>query len=339
MTSGKSSPAACPSPADFPELEAGRKSLVRSRLMGKLSACIFLLAALALIDGLQTLMRHEFNQISLIPGETVIMSGMMPRNATSHSELVVEMEGLSGLTFTPTDSFKGFWMGGQMWRGELTASAATEPGQGTLTVVDMVPLKKVGKTVLRDEDSPRGQLPAPTGNGTEEPAGEGAEAILGQNPILVYSVVIWPTAADLQAAEHSFIRRFTGLAPFACAAVAAGFALLLGIANFIFFAKAEARLASHCVYFIHGIKTQADGALHASFAHAGQNRFAAGDPVILYDTRWREQGCGVIVNKDRFKGFVCFSPEMPPQYGWLVALAPEDGETAAGPARPGGRTG
>ena len=333
MSSGQSLQAARPSPAEYPELEAGRKSLVRSRMLGKLSACIFLLAALAVVDGLQTLMRHEFNEISLIPGETVVMSGMMPQNATTHGDLIVEMEGLSGLTFTPTDSFKGFWMGGNMWRADLTASATAAPGKGSLTVVDMVPLKKVGKAVLHDEDSPRGQVAAPAdpsgGNGTEDSEGKGAETIIGQNPTLVYSVVIWPTPADLQAAEHSFIRRFTGIAPFAAAAAAAGLAFLFGIANFIFFARAEARLAAHCIYFIHGIKAQADGSLHASFAHAGKNEFSAGDPVILYDTRWREHGRGVIVNKDRFKGFAGFSPQTPPRYGWLVAIVPENAQAAA----------
>ena len=68
------------------------------------------------------------------------------------------------------------------------------------------------------------------------------------------------------------------------------------------------------------MKKQADGP-HASFAHAGQDGFKPGERMLLYDTQWHEQGEGVIASKDRIKGFVRFSPEKPPRYGWLVALA------------------
>ena len=294
-----------------PDMEEGKIYLVRSRILGKLSACIFLIAALAVVDGLQTLMRQDFNSVSLIPGETTIMSGMMPQNATGTGDLVVETEGLTGLRFNAVDAFKGFWMGGNMWRAELTADATASPGKGTLTVVDMVPMKKVGSTAVRDEDSPR--KPAPPEEAAPAP-------VMGQNPALVYAVTVWASAAEREAAEISFLRRFTGQPPFAVAGVAAVFALLAGICNFVFFAKAESRLARQGVFIIHGVKKQADGP-HASFAHAGQDGFEPGERMLLYDTQWREQGEGVIASKDRIKGFVRFSPERPPRYGWLVALA------------------
>ena len=318
MTSGQPSPAGRLLPQDSPDLEAGKKNLIRSRILGKFSACIFLIAALAVVDGLQTLMRQDFNSVSLIPGETVLMSGMMPQNATSHTELNADMEGLSGLTFKPVTSFKGFWMGGNMWRAELTAGATAGSGKGTLTVVDMVPMKKVGQASVRDEDRARQPVP---GNATDAP-------ILGQNPALVYSVSVWPSAVERMAAEHSLLRRYTGQAPFAVAGVAAGLALLFGIGNFVCFARAEARLARQGVYVIHGVKKQADG-LDASFAHAGQNDFAPGNAMALYDAHWREQARGVIVKKDHIKGFARFSPDRPPRYGWLVALVREVPEPPA----------
>lgn len=323
MTSGQSLQAGCLLPQSSPDLEAGSRNLVRSRVLGKFSACIFLIAALAVIDGLQTLMRQDFNSVSLVPGETVLMSGMMPQNATSHAELLVRVEGLSGLTFKPVTSFKGFWMGGDMWRAELSANATTLPGKGTLTVVDMVPMKKVGQTSVRDEDSPRQPVSGNSSNSSSAP-------VMGQNPALVYSLSVWGSATEREASEHSFIRRFTGRAPFAAAAAAAGAALLFGIGNFICFSKAEKTLARRKVYVIHGIKKQADG-LDASFAHAGQDDFTPGDAVALYDTNWREQGRGLLVKKDHVKGFARFSPDTPPHYGWLVALVCEDPpETSTG---------
>ncbi len=308
-------------PFASPELKAGRKNLVWSRVLGKFSAFIFFLAALAVVDGLQTLMRQDFNSIAVIPGETVTMTGAMPQNASGIADLVVETEGLSGLKFTPTDSFKGFWMGVNMWRAELSADAGASPGKGTLTVVDMVPMKKVGQAAVRDEDRSR----------ESKPDAASPTSIMGQNPTLVYSVMVWPSAAEREASEFSFIRRYTGWASFAVAGAATALALLFGVGNFVCFAKAETRLARHGVYVIHGVKKREDG-LHASFAHSEQSGFQPGDAVLLCDTHWQEQGKGVIADKDRFKGFARFSPATPPRYGWLVALARENPE----PAKDGG---
>ncbi len=326
----------CPPPAGS-GLESGRKYLSSSRIAGKISACIFLVAALAVVDGLQTLIRHEFNEISIVPGETLAITGMMPQNATSHSELAVEMEGLAGISFEPTEAFKGFWMGGNMWRANLKADAKAAPGKGTLTVVDMVPLKKVGRSTVRDEDSPRGvaakpaEPPAapveggpPSGSSPEAP-GKEADAgppMMGQNPALVYSVVVWPSVAARDAADPSYIHRLTGQPPFLAAGIAAGLALLCGVCNSILFSRAEALLARHGVYFIHGIKRKEDG-LHAAFAYANNGNFAAGDEVLLYDMRWQERASGVIAEKTPLKGFARFPfTGTAPQYGWLLALKP-----------------
>ncbi len=344
---GPFAPEAVPDTAGFPsldnrsELDAGRKSLRFSRFMGRLSGLVFLIAALAVVDGLQTLVRHEFNEVSIIPGETIAVSGMMPQDASGLSDLRVEMEGLSGLTFTPVDAFKGFWMGGNMWRAELKADTAAAPGKGTITVVDMVPLKKVGRTAIRDTDTPSPPPVAPEGTGDEAGDKAGKDApqlpegtILGQNPALIYSVVLWPSEAARKAAEHSFARRLTGIQPFWAAGIAAACALLCAIANSLFFSRAEARLARHGVYFIHGIKKQPSG-LQAAFAHAGQNAFLPGDAVLLYDMRGRRQGKGSIAGKDAVKGFALFPFASPPRYAWLVALEHEGEIPAPGPSGPG----
>lgn len=312
-------------PPGVSELESGRKKLAFARLLGKISACVFLIAVLAVIDGLQTLMRQEFNAVSLCPGESATISGMMPLDTASHTDLAVELDNLSGLVFRPIESFKGFWMGGRMWRASLTASASASPGKGTLTVVDMVPLKKVGQTTVPEEKG----VPQPA------PANASSATVMGQNPALVYSVTVWPSAAERDAAVFSFLSRHTGQPPFVVAGAATALALLLGLGNFLLFSRAEKRLAHQGVYFIHGIKKKDDG-LHASFAHAGQDAFMPGDPVLLYDANWREHGQGAIADKDPVKGFALFAPETPPRYGWLVALVKEERDT---PARGGPRAG
>jgi hypothetical protein len=296
------------SPFAAPGLQAGRRILACSRLLGTISACIFFVAALAVVDGLQTLMRREFNAVALAPGESAIISGVMPRAATRPADLTVSMEGLGGVTFTPVDAFKGFWMGGDMWRAELTAGADAQPGKGVLTVVDMVPLKKVGQTAVRDEGGAGRALVA---------AADGS--ILGQNPALVYSVTVWLSADERNAAELSLLRRMSGLSPFAVAGVAAACAVLFGIGNFLAFTRAEALLARQGVYVIHGVRRQADG-VYASFAHTGANGFAAGDAARLFDLNWREQSEARIVENAPLKGVARCAADRPPRYGWLLLL-------------------
>ena len=308
-------------------LAESKALLARSRLFGKISAIIFILAALAVFDALQNLIRHEFNSINAVPGERILVSGMLPAKASSYKDIEVLLEGDPGVSFAPFESYKGFWMGGQMWRGELiiapdaggehsgiTMGASRNerenlPGRAVLTIVDYLPLKK-------DASAPEN---------TEEEFGP-------QNPALVYSVLIWPTEEARQAAAISLFRRYTGFPPFGVAVGAVLFAILVGVANWWTFGRAERGLAGHDVFFIHGIKdlglaTRKDkvkeSGFKTAFARAGRP-FALGDEVALLDRDWREQSRGEIVEVTNIKAFALFPQDgVNPQYGWLVTRIDE----------------
>ena len=351
--------------------------LDRSRLAGRISAFIFLLAALAVVDGLQTLMRHEFNRVDIIPGEQISVSGMLPYGVEKHTDLDVEITGEAGISFTPIEVYKGFWMGGKMWRADITAAPDARPGKTIVTVVDYPPVKKEAGGKLagqgKTEAPALGEVSA-TGEALTVPAAPGASLALEhkapstttpegaeehlqnpaanaagqtnrasgsaasarddselspQNPTLVFAVTIWPSDAARRLADNSFFRAYTGVPAFAAAAGATLLALLAGVGNWLLFGRAEAGLAAHGVYFIHGIKVlsinpkdpkeQTDG-IKVAFAHAGHSDFTTNESVILYDRGWKDQGRGTIIEVDEIKAFALFSKRgVHPEYGWLIS--------------------
>lgn len=294
-------------------LAQGKALLARSRFLGRVSAFIFLLAVLAVFDALQTLVRHEFNSIDLVAGETVMVSGMMPADAKTIEDIVIEVEGDTGLEFEPLETYKGFWMGGFMWRANLAAPAGAVPGKSYITIVD----------IIKPE--------AEEGDSKDE---RDRSLLFGgqQNPALVYAVSVWPSDAERRASDNSLFRRYTGLPAFGVAAVAVFLAVAVGIANWRTFSRAEETLAANGVFYIHGVKdlavavkqalpgqkVLATSGYKAIFARAGQS-FQVGDPVLLLDRDWKEQARGAILNIERFKAEARFSEDgARPRYGWLV---------------------
>ena len=290
----------------LPSLKKARGLLSFSRVFGGISALIFCAAVFAVFDGLQTLMRHEFNSIAVIPGEQTLVSGMLPGDAKSHEELVIHMDGDPGIRFTPLETYKGFWMGGQMWRSRLDVPADVAPGRAVITIEDILPEKDKDKTVF---------------------AGQ-------QNPALVFAVNIFVDEDERRAADNSLLRRYTGFPAFGVAGVAVLLALGMGFASWRIFGRAEKALAENGVFFIHGIKqVENDGpgpvsevGYRAAFAHTGK-KFYRNEPVVLYDGKWQERGKGCLVEVTRIKAFALFPLDgVRPEYGWLVVRGASEEE-------------
>lgn len=298
-------------PGSGAPLAKARNLLSLSRFFGRLSAAVFLLAALAVVDALQTLIRHDFNAIDLVPGETVLISGMLPADAKSHDELEVAIEGETDIGFTPVETYKGFWMGGHMWRAELSAPSGARPGKAVITLKDIIP------------------PPAEHGEAKDFDARDRAVLFGGrQNPALVFGITVWPSEKERRAGEHSFVRRYTGFPAFGVAAAAVFLAIAAGFANWRVFGRAEEALGAHGVFFIHGLKdisppadntgVQMLSGYKAAFARTGK-LLVRGEEMILLDRDWKERGRGRIVETDPVKGYAMFPHSgVRPQYGWLV---------------------
>ncbi|MDL2275504.1 hypothetical protein LJC22_05220 [Desulfosarcina sp. OttesenSCG-928-G10] len=296
--------------------ENARNILARSRFIGRISMVMFLIAVFSVVDGLQMLVRQEFNRIDLLPGETVLMSGMLPADAKTHEDLVIRIDGASGLSFTPLETYKGFWMGGHMWRAELSAASGMKPGEVTITIVDII------KPDASAEDSKDVRDRSILYGGQ-------------QNPALVHTITIWASEKERRAANHSILYRLLGISPFGMAGFCLLLALVTGLTNWLVFGQAEKALAVHAVFVVHGVKQMAIAArqalpgqvlaatsgLRVAFFHLDVP-VTPGEPVILMDREGQERARGRILDIDKARAHALFPEDtVVPRYGWLVVLA------------------
>jgi hypothetical protein len=148
----------------------------RRNLAGKAGAVFCCLAFLALVDGLVGQFREPANMLRVLPGMTVEING----------GLTAEVKGVQDLEFASSSeqlqvSFdavhKGYFLGGEMWRGQLTVSPRIQPGEYSLTV------------------RPRKSTAAAPN----------------------FRILVFSDAASLQLSRKSLIQRYFGLSPYAVA--------------------------------------------------------------------------------------------------------------------------
>lgn len=151
----------------------------RRSLAGKAGMVICLAAFLALLDGLIGQFREPANLVRVLPGMAVEING----------GLTAEVTGIQDLNFVSNSeairvSFdavhKGYFLGGEMWRGQLLVAPQVTPGEYSLTV------------------SPK--------------KSDGARAAPA------FRILVFSDEASLQQSQKSLIRRYSGYSPFGAAA-------------------------------------------------------------------------------------------------------------------------
>lgn len=94
--------------------------------------CLFLVLA-CLIDGSQAGGRKAPNTNEVLPGQSIKISGPMPRDAETLEQLLLRSsEPALGLRLEET--YSGFWMGGQLWRAEVSVPRGLAPGDYTVSL-------------------------------------------------------------------------------------------------------------------------------------------------------------------------------------------------------------
>lgn len=128
-------------------------------LSGKICTAILALFFAAIMDGLISILRQPVNLIILLPGESEEISGPLRGEVKELGEpLVREVHGQVRLAFLETR--KGFWLGGDMWRGTITADGSASPGDYPLIVHQAEdpsgkPISAYLVRVLADEEAVR----------------------------------------------------------------------------------------------------------------------------------------------------------------------------------------
>ena len=147
---------------------------------GWVGAAFCLLALLALIDGLVGRWRETDRVIKLLPGWTAEINGPLLEEVKDPRELTY-LSDTNHLKLAFAAVHRGYFWGGYLWRGQITAGFQIQPGEYHLTVVPR-------------RSTARQATPA-------------------------FRVVVFADALSLQRSAQSAIRRHTGFSPWGLAAV------------------------------------------------------------------------------------------------------------------------
>jgi hypothetical protein len=100
---------------------------------GRLVALFIVLMFVALFDALAAQFRQPANVFEALPGDMVDLNGSLPEGIKDIAALT-HASSSEDLQFSFTEIHKGFWLGGNMWRGKVKVSPHTPPGTYSLAV-------------------------------------------------------------------------------------------------------------------------------------------------------------------------------------------------------------
>ncbi|MDR1855749.1 MAG: hypothetical protein LBR22_01100 [Desulfovibrio sp.] len=123
--------------ADLPDalLEPARDARALQGLLGKVGAVCMLVAALCLADGMQSVIRSGNDEIDIVPGETLNVSGPTPlKNPVTSDVTATFTPQAPELRFNLEGFFAGYWFGNGMWRGQVSADDICPPGRYGLRI-------------------------------------------------------------------------------------------------------------------------------------------------------------------------------------------------------------
>ena len=180
---------------------------------------------LCVIDGLTSQLRQEFNTYDMLPGESMVVNGPMPVDTAEIKDMIIEGQ-RDAVQLHPESTYKGFWMGGFMWKGEAIAAKDAAAGKYTVTV---------------------------RGATEEEP-----------HPALTFTFRVYADATGLRANAASYVTRYVGFHPYATAAWLLPLAILCGLTVFFLAKKMERDMAARGKAEIYMIKRSPEG-LQISF--------------------------------------------------------------------------
>lgn len=252
----------------------------RGRLAGKAAAVCCALFLLSAGDGLISGFRQPANELRLLPGEATKVNG-------SASDLVREPQDLEyaadgeGIRLSIEKIHTGFWLGGLMWRGTLTASSDVGAGDYTVTV------------------RARG-----------EPSGK---------PLTAFRVHIFADVASMQKSSASIIQRTTGISPWWSAAVSFMLAAVFSGLVFLCSQRREQLLKLQGKAEIYRI-IKMDDEYEVSFALGKKQGVHTGMTLMLADETGLPLGKVLVrdVYDDDATGTI--TPDCPLKMGYLIIL-------------------
>lgn len=248
--------------------------LIRVRL-GRFSALCMILAALGVIDALSALMQQDFNRFDLIPGEVEPVTGPMPPDTKDISDLRVYLKS-GDIKLIPEGVYKGFWFGGQMWKGRLEVAPSAKPGEYRVSV-------------LNENEDPDALVESQPTSKT--------------HPSLSYKLVVWANDNERQHGSNSLIIRHLGIRPFYFALFFVLWGIIIGGISWLWTQKTYRILASENRSTVHMVRKIPEGGIEIAFYVEKDSsnlcrQFEKGHPVTILNSRWQKIAEGKVESCD-----------------------------------------
>jgi hypothetical protein len=250
-------------------------------LASKVGVIFCAFAWLALVDGLLVHFREPANLIKVLPGAVTEING----------ELTDEATHVQDLTFvSSSDQFqvafeaihKGYFLGGDMWRGRLLVGPGISPGEYHLAVM---PLRS---------SSPR---PAPA-----------------------FRILVFADALSLQKSSTSLIRRWFGISAFVVAAGCLPGILLAFGAVFLLSGKREALLLAAGQAEVYRV-TRGDSGCEIRFGLGTAQGMSAGIRVSIYNTSGQQVASATVEESNQTDSIALVTTDQEIKAGYLVSRA------------------
>jgi hypothetical protein len=248
-------------------------------LASKIGAAFCVIALLVLVDGLLVAFREPANVVKVLPGASVEINGELTDEAfniqdltfvTSSNQLTVNFEAIH----------KGYFLGGDMWRGRLIVSPGIAPGEYNLSV-----------------------LPKRAASPRKAPA---------------FRILVFPGALSLQKSSTSIILRWFGISAFQVAAGCLPGILLAFGAVYLLSGKRDALLAASGRAEVYRV-TKGDVGYEIRFGLGTAHGISPGARVAIYDAAGQQVGTGTVEVCNQKVSVAQATSDQPIKAGYLVS--------------------
>jgi hypothetical protein len=250
-------------------------------LASKIAMAFCVIALLGLVDGLLVAFREPADLVKVLPGASVEING----------ELTDEADRVEDLTFTSDSDqlkvtfeaiHKGYFLGGDMWRGKLSVGPNIAPGQYNLSV-----------------------LPKRAASARKAPA---------------FRILVFADALSLQKSSTSVVRRWFGISAFKVSAGCLPGILLAFGAVYLLSGKKDELLAASGQAEVYRVMRGDDGC-EIRFGLGTAHGMSPGARVAIYDPAGQQVGTGTVEICNRKISVAQATSDQVIKVGYLVSRA------------------
>jgi len=234
----------------------------------------------AVMDGLIAVMRQSPNSIILMPGEAEEISGPLRGEVKELGEPQVQA-GSHFVQLTFLEASKGFWLGGDMWRGMISVDPKASPGDYILRVHQ-----------ARDASG---------------------------KPTSVYVVKVLPDPVAVRKESKSMILRYGNISPWLAVLIVFPCVLLGFLSNYLLAHRREQLLIKIGKAEIYHVLRQEKG-YQVTFGMGSEHGLQVGSPLTILDEVETPVFSGAVEKVFEKDAMITVPLDCPVRTGYLVRI-------------------